>query len=876
MNWRFTIIDRDNVSHVIDEPIGWDATEITIKRDDNTHGIMFDFQNADLKYYGNAYNLLKTEYDTYGSQGNLILVIEQSCNEELTELYRGKFLFGKYDSNSGAECFVKMPIENTGDVIDLTTKWDQKVNLATTVAFDGTTALTPYDKLGFDLSLPSKGIFLQDYSKVVGTVTEKFAGSTIDALNSGHNVAYHHIQLGFNKEVASEFGLYSFNPSHILTLVKESGQDPPIYNGILSPINHIVGTNPYGCNLWPLHLDVALNYGEGSPNFGVIGNPCKFEFALNGRLTVDESHIGNVCIHFLRLPERKTYLTNGEHESDYEYLYEFTIIARTGTSFPSDYYSGILDIALEESFDIIVNKGDRFYFFISVEELKSAANITAVLGGANAFEFYLNDDNVHGSYFKISNLSKTNSSKTKAFLINESISRIAEAITNDKMRAYSDYFGRIDSQPYATSEKGVGSYEALAKGIYIRNQQNRIAGQPNIFSMSMKDMFEGIEPIHHIGFGIEDDPEREGYKRLRVEHWKHFYTDDLILSCMGVNNVERKIVETKHHSTFQFGYDKYEAEEYNGLDEFLTKRTFRTTLNGLTNQLVKSSKFIASGYAWEITRRKNDDSSDWRFDNDTFIICLKDFEILKEGTTTIIFTNSEPTYQIQLTDASMVGLTALAVGDKIIISNSISNNGTYTILAVEYDGTSIISGGYAISVQVAESVVDETLEDGDYVIERKGYLVETGNVDSPSNIIDPDTLYNYRISPIRNAMRWMDTIAQGYKTAPTLIFTDGLGNYQAAGKMTDSFGRLEADVIAENETITSDSFADTEIISPLLAPEQIIYDFPLSIADFKAIKANPYGKIYWNNGHEDGYGYIETLKYKPEEGIANFILIPKL
>ena len=191
----------------------------------------------------------------------------------------------------------------------------------------------------------------------------------------------------------------------------------------------------------------------------------------------------------------------------------------------------------------------------------------------------------------------------------------------------------------------------------------------------MKDVFEGVEPIHHIGFGIEDDPSRTGYKRLRVENWKHFYTDtgtsaDIIMNCIGVKNIERKIIEAKNYSTFQFGYEKYEAEQYNGLDEFLTKRIYRTTLNGLKNELNKISKFIASGYAWEITRRKNTDSSDWRFDNDTFIVCLRDSFILKQGTTTVLFINSGTTYQIQLTDASMIGLTALAVGDKIIVSNS--------------------------------------------------------------------------------------------------------------------------------------------------------------------------------------------------------------
>ncbi|MEO5888932.1 MAG: hypothetical protein ABIQ31_01705, partial [Ferruginibacter sp.] len=258
--------------------------------------------------------------------------------------------------------------------------------------------------------------------------------------------------------------------------------------------------------------------------------------------------------------------------------------------------------------------------------------------------------------------------------------------------------------------------------------------------------------------------------------------------CSDVGQITRKAYDKEVFSTFQFGYQKWEAEEYNGLDEFLTKITGRTTLNKIKNDLVKLSKWIASGYALEVTRRKGDDNTkDWRYDKETFIICCK-------------------------------------------------RNGSNDI------------------------------------------VVELGNVLDPENIIDPDTIYNYRISPIRNAMRWMNKIFESYRQFGgdcKLIFTDGDGNYFAKGQMDSTDCRQENGPIQENQTIDLSIYEDTDDAKPFLLPERVSFQYPMSSGDSRRIKANPYGLIYFSNDCEEGYGYIDTINYVPEEGKATFSLIPK-
>jgi hypothetical protein len=156
--------------------------------------------------------------------------------------------------------------------------------------------------------------------------------------------------------------------------------------------------------------------------------------------------------------------------------------------------------------------------------------------------------------------------------------------------------------------------------------------------------------------------------------------------------------------------------------------------------------------------------------------------------------------------------------------------------------------------------------------------VELGNVTNPVNIVDPDTLYNFRISPVRNAMRWMNKILASYRQFDAnakILFTDGDGNYFAQGEMTDTNCRLEAAALTENQTIDISSFAASADAKPVLFPERVTYTYPFTAQDYVNIKANPGGKIYFESLNDSGYGWIDTIKWNPDDGTASFSLIPK-
>lgn len=873
MIWRFTIVDRDNVATVIEEPIGWDKNVSEIKRHPEWHGIFFNNQGETFQFDGLALEIIKAEKEKYGSEGNLTLIMEEDCGNGFEEFSRGRFDFNQYEIECGDECFVKIPVEKTGDVTDLTNRIDQKVNLETLKAFDEVTNLVPYSKLPFSLALPSKGVFLQNKAQLQNeqTTTANLQGvfwegpERVDPFRSAY--IWFQIVPQIEDITFSEFGRFTTAATPELNMFRSqwySDGDDRRYTTI---VNGNMNTPPDTRRLffdWSSASPLLVNEGNGDSMDAVQSFSLEinysFDISIHEQYTAFPSFItwynNIVALYNVVMIRRK----NGS----YEFLakeriisgltggfdgYDPNTIWKNGETHSVD-FSGVFS-------DVTLNDGD--YLFVTVIGLA-----TSTVGMIARDYDIFNITSKSGSV-KMETLSHFETTISKVFAVNEALSRVAETITNDKIRGYSEYFGRTDSQPYAIASDGCGALEVISDGLRIRRQENKTPGQTTIFSQSLQDLFNGLNPIHNIGMGIEPDPERQGYNRLRVEQSSFFYNRNVILNCTGIEKIRHTTNEKEIYSTFSFGYDKWEAEEYNGLDELLTKRTYRTTLSQVKNSLVKLSTFIGSGYSLEITRRKgNENTKDWRYDKDVFIICLK------RGASSVFSIAFDDTGNLQVAvygDDYSIARQYFVVGKTVTISSPL-NSGTFTVTSV-----SNVPGNLAVTV--TEATAHELVFAS--VTSSNVLAVELGNIINSKNIIEPSTVYNFRISPVRNAMRWLPTVLRSYEhfnADSKIIFTDGDGNYFASGEMADGNCKLENAAIAENATIDPTIFADSNDAKPTMKAERVVFDYPMSSSNYKTVEANPYGLIYYENDCEEGLGWIDTISYKPEEGLANFKLIP--
>jgi hypothetical protein len=156
---------------------------------------------------------------------------------------------------------------------------------------------------------------------------------------------------------------------------------------------------------------------------------------------------------------------------------------------------------------------------------------------------------------------------------------------------------------------------SITKGSFLRNVTE--PSVPQLFT-SFEFIFDNCRKIFNIGWGF-DNNETE----LLIGNINDFYLGSVVADVGLVNKATFTTAKDLIYGTITIGYNKWEAEEYNGLDEMNTERQYRRNINSNPSELDLMADIISAGYTIEVTRRKNQattGTSDWRYDDDLFII----------------------------------------------------------------------------------------------------------------------------------------------------------------------------------------------------------------------------------------------------------------
>lgn len=725
MRWRFYLINRNGVKTRVEDPLGWDGFSFKIKRHPERHGTFREIGATEFKFTGTAMNMLKAERKQYGIRGQYALLVQGKCNGAWTEMYKGQLSFETYKFVCGSYCYVSIQVDQIGPLVSFINLFDQKVDLSKSLAFDGTTALTDYPGLSKIVTLPSKAILLRAISSNQSAQEYQISSDSgwFPVSSTGNMQGSINVPFA-TSEVNS---IKDFTASAIMDYYNKSNDNEYV---------------------------PELIYNNPNQALACIGTLFYIEFRVKGTYKNLVTGSGNQTLTLALKRGTQDFYTGATQVQGWT-LYT-----------ASDLLAGTHTFDVTWSGNVTLAPGEKLWLDFFLTYFKStnfAADVRLQIDPE--------------TYFKATVISKCDPSTARLYMVNEATSRVIESITNGAFKLYSTLYGRTDSQPYAMASDGCAGFRAVTTGLDIRKAKLSDGTDPKMF-LSMKDIFDSLCAIDNIGIGPE------GEDKIRIENWKWFYQNTIVFTCRGIETLEHSAKESDIWSIFKTGYDKWESEDYNGLDEFLTKREFRTSITQVQNTLEKLCKFIASGYAWEVTRRKQGDTKDWRYDNDTFIVCLT------------------PLYE-----------------------------------------------------------------------------VEVNNITSPANILDPATVYNFRISPMRNAMRWFDKVAQcytGITNSDKLSFSAGDGNYKAQGELDLSTCRQEGGVLSESADLSLASFATAADATPITAPDRVSYSFPLSFSEYNQIKAQPYGLIEYITDCERGTGWIDTIDYNPDKGLAKFTLIPKI
>jgi hypothetical protein len=714
--------------NLIDEPVGFDATKMKLSRSENYHGIIAETDSQSVEFYGVGYQILKDLYDASGIDASMNLRIEYACENTFETLGEYSITFYNSEWYCGDDCYCKVGLERKGCIYQLKNAMETKVNLDSIVGIDGATSIGDYDYIGKEISIPSKAILFKDAAEIREIIDENNFTKSYNFDGNVNNFIYSY-----------------FYPPFSLVTLEELDYFSPL--DILETSGGVYTSNP---DLDSYYFFKSLK----DQTIGLKGN-------IKGIFNITHEPVTG----YLYLINIKLYKKNAATITLLDTYYSNTVSKSEEIESPP--VSIPFDVSFLNSYSI--NNNDQLTIVIE-------ASAVDIVGDApNTFSTSIYETtNIN---ITVTDLSEP--TNCKLYMINESISKTSEYVTNGCLKVYSEFLGRTDSEPYNFEQDGCGGMLALTKGQLLRQLEVQLTGdQTPIFSISFMDILKALDSIYGIGYTIE---ERGDYEFLRIEDWQYFYQDN-VMADIGSVSISKKPNLKLHFKRFRTGYNKYEAEEYNGIDEFLTEREYSTKLVNNNAVAEKVCDFIASGYAIELTRRKSYlDTKDWRFDADTFLLCTK------------------------------------------------------------RDGLDI--------------------------------AVEQGNINSPANIIDPNTILNFRISPARMAMNLFKYLTTFIKGTKELIFSNGKGNIAAQGNL-DSVCSIEAGVISEKQNLTQEDFAGDQ--SGLFTAElHEVENVPLTFEQYKTIRANPHGLIAYKCDEVQRYGWIQSLEYSFVDGDATLILIPK-
>ena len=571
MIWQFRLIDSSNISTIVEEPVGWDGISCSFTRNMSHHGIFSNINTSDFEWVDTAYDLLLAEYNAQGANGNYQLLIEYECadGDGYTTYFQGKFDFNTLERQCLDYCFIKCSVTTTRCADIFLSRMGQDVNVLSTENFDGET-IAP---MGYNpLNIEGQDIFVQN--KGDNDNGDNFGATATDTSNLT-GARYFSIPVYLPNNPIMEFGEFNVNNISPSIVYDTDG----INNWTILPIApseitkffdfiYLYQPIPDDC------VDVINVDWRTKGNFNITPN-------FNGTLD-------RLILRAQQLLPLTGLLTDLG-----------TISVATGVALTNGVQT---TIAFDESNTASFNNGNIYQyvtFYWQVEIIKTTAsaldqtifNIDYESGGVNYFNMEANSAcgaSVTDSVY-LPNLLEW---LPTAYLPTDCPTLEVEPNLRDCLERYS-----------------------VTKGSMLRNVTE--PSVPQLFT-NYEFMFDQCRKIFNIGWGFNNND-----TELTIANIEDFYQSTIIVDVGLLDKATFTTAKDLVYGTITIGYNKWEAEEYNGLDEMNTQRQYRRNINSNPSELDLMSDIITAGYTIEVTRRKNQantGTSDWRYDDDIFLI----------------------------------------------------------------------------------------------------------------------------------------------------------------------------------------------------------------------------------------------------------------
>jgi hypothetical protein len=556
MNWKFTLIDSSSVSTVVESPVGWNGIGGNLTRNIVHHGININISTDSFEWVGEAYDLLYTEYQTNGANGQYQVQIDYECAEGdgYTNYFIGAFDFNTFERQCSDYCFIKISVTASKCTDVFMSRMGQDVDIEATTNFDGET-ISPMSYT--TLNIEGQDILLQN------TANNNDGENTLLTIPLGFFRSAIPVYLPNNPII--EFGEWNINN--------------------VSPA--VINANTYG---YPASADEIQNSFNFIYLYQSKKNECidqvNYSWRTKGVFKLIANSTGTLVSLLLRVQQVDP-LTGVFTDFG-------SITIASGVALPGGV---IVSFNFDESNTGTFTNGNtnNYVIFSWFVEL-AVGDISAV-----QIDYDAGDVN----YFNMDANSECSASVTRSVPLPDLLEFLPTAYMDTDCPLL---------EVEAELRDCLDRY-SITKGSFLRDVTE--PSVPKLFT-SYEYLFEQCRKIFNIGWGF-DNNETE----LKIARIEHFYKSTIVVDVGLVDKAIFTTAKDLIYGTIMVGYNKWEAEEFNGLDEMNTERQYRRNIDSNPTELDLMADLISAGYTIEVTRRKNQaetGTSDWRYDDDLFII----------------------------------------------------------------------------------------------------------------------------------------------------------------------------------------------------------------------------------------------------------------
>lgn len=573
MNLKFEL-NIDGVTKEIEEPIGWDTSELSIKRDmDRYHGLFFGYTTS-LEFVGDGHAYLEEEFVKNGFEGSATLRISMDCEERgnYELVFEGELNFVTYNKKYSDYCSITMEVVSSAIEMKAVNRQELLVSMSENTSIDGN-----------DIS----GNTMLDL--VMHNYTLLFSGRW---------------DSGVERTVTAP----STPPASLVGGTSYFWQLP---NVLCKSFDEIGGmTDCYALNSGFVNVSGLINAVTLFDSAVFFTAPRTSTYTISFKLSGVFADVSNISIS-----RGGSYVLTFDRNNSGTIVQIFEAVPTTAFSTSSAAYSTAFDSS--GSFSFSMNAGEKVAFRWITSGYGSGSGGTPY----NVTQTVTYDAD---NYITIGEVSTYPQTTAKASKIYDCFWKAISNATGGKDNFYSLFFGYPSAPDRAYIGNGCGSYTAISNGYLIRGFP--IIDKP-VF-VNLKDLFDSADAIFNIGLGFEQ--QTDGVVRCRVEDKGYFYSDSTLLAIFDdVNEIKVSVLEDICYNAFELGFQDYKVEQgtekLNTNNEFLSQYSWKTTAKNTKNKFDKKSKYIGSLYPIEYTRRNRFVSAgtkESKFDQDNFILAM--------------------------------------------------------------------------------------------------------------------------------------------------------------------------------------------------------------------------------------------------------------